>query len=90
MTRLVDADALKPLTMWVTDDEGIDRPVVRLTDIDNEPTVCCEQCEHWRPQDATGDPNDCCCGNEVLAGHMEHGYNPPARFGCSNWKRRQP
>lgn len=88
MTRLIDADAL------VSYLERLQGDTIAVTDAaavaDNMPEVCCEQCEHWRPQDATGDPNDCCCGNEVLAGHMEHGYNPPARFGCSNWKRRQP
>jgi hypothetical protein len=72
--RLIDADALKPLTMWVTDDEGIDRPVVRLTDIDNEPTVCCEACEYGPPPaDAVGARTACLhcyCGD--------------------NWKRRQP
>jgi hypothetical protein len=81
--RLIDADAL------VVCFENLTGDTIAVTDAaavaDNAPTVCCEQCEHWRPQDATGDPNDSCCGNEVLDGHMEHGYNPPARFGCSNY-----
>ena len=48
MTRLIDADALKSLTIWVTDDEGIDRPVVKLTDIDAAPTVSCGECANYR------------------------------------------
>ena len=47
-TGAVDAEALREKSFYVTDDEGIDRPVVKLTDIDAAPTVCCGECANYR------------------------------------------
>jgi hypothetical protein len=85
--RLIDADALKSLTVWVTDDEGIDRPVLKLTDIDAAPTVCCAKCEYY-------EDGDCLHPDMLAYPNPEDGgmnFAPPATdFGCPYFERRTP
>lgn len=58
--------------------------------INAAPAVSCEACVHWHPLESHGDPNESCCGNEVLSGWMEDGKNPPAAFCCPCFERRNP
>ena len=80
--RLIDADALKRLAIWVTDDDGIDRGVVKLRDIDAAPPVSCAECEY------SGQLDDGLffCRNEraPVIGSIDDD------FGCSAFERRQP
>ena len=48
----------------------------------------CETCPEWRPWTATGSPDFCCCGNEVMDGVMVDGCNPGAEFACNRWTAR--
>ena len=45
--RLMDADALKQHAVWLTDDDGVARCAVTITDLAASPTVRCGECKHW-------------------------------------------
>lgn len=97
--RLIDADALREEMEARHHNHRGDMANECLWDVaieecqavlDAAPTVSCEGCESYRPWTATGSPDDSCCGNETLFGHMEDGCNPPATAACGYFKRRQP
>lgn len=81
MTRLIDADALPWQVLWAWR-AGEEVCAVTADDIDNVPTVCCKECEHWARWRNVSDYGEC------AEGCTAHEHDPRLDFGCAYFLRR--